>query len=119
MYLDHPSGPMAKIWAALLPRWSAGLVFIGSRSIPAWAVLRTDARRTAQNIFASVDAIRRESDGYCWRYRDVVMVVRFTKPRNEDRPPTFTCIRDDGTTTGMPSTLFFVHHDLTHYAVET
>lgn len=47
------------------------------------------------------------------------MIVRFTKARHEDRPHTFTCIRDDGSTTGMPSTGFFVRHDLTHYAVET
>lgn len=47
------------------------------------------------------------------------MVVRFTKARHEDRPHTFTCIRDDGSTTGMPSSGFFVRHDLTHYAVET
>lgn len=47
------------------------------------------------------------------------MVVRFTRARNEDRPHTFTCVRKDGTTTGMPSTSFFVHHDLTHFAIET
>jgi hypothetical protein len=46
------------------------------------------------------------------------MIVRFTKARHAERPPTFTCIRDDGTRTGMPSTGFFVRHDLTHYAVE-
>jgi len=47
------------------------------------------------------------------------MIVRFTKARHEDRPHTFTCIRPDGTVTGMPSTAFFVRHDLTHFAVET
>jgi hypothetical protein len=47
------------------------------------------------------------------------MVVRFTKARHEERPHTFTCIRSDGTTTGMASTPFFVRHDLTHFAVET
>jgi hypothetical protein len=47
------------------------------------------------------------------------MIIRFTKAKNEDRPSTITCFRDDGTTTGMPSTPFFVRHDLTHYAVET
>jgi hypothetical protein len=47
------------------------------------------------------------------------MIVRFTKARHADRPHTFTCIRDDGTATGMPSSEFFVRHDLTHFAVES
>jgi hypothetical protein len=47
------------------------------------------------------------------------MIVRFTKARHEDRPHTFTCVRDDGTTTGMPSTPFFIRHDLTHLAAES
>lgn len=46
------------------------------------------------------------------------MLIRFTRAKN-DRPHTFTCIREDGTTSGMRSSAFFVRHDLTHYAVET
>src|SRR5437763_1012073 len=47
------------------------------------------------------------------------MIVRFTKARHEERPHTMTCIRDDGSTTGQPSTSFFVRHDFTHFAIET
>ncbi len=47
------------------------------------------------------------------------MIVKFTKPHSEDRPPTMTCVRSDGSTCGMPTTPFFVRHDLTHFAVES
>jgi len=47
------------------------------------------------------------------------MTIRFVKSRHADRPHTITCVRDDGTTVGQRSTDFFVHHDLTHYAIET
>lgn len=45
------------------------------------------------------------------------MRIRFTKHR-EDKA-SFTCIRDNGRVTGMPSTSFFIEHDLAHYAIET
>lgn len=45
------------------------------------------------------------------------MRIRFTKQR-EDKA-SFACIRDNGRVTGMPSTAFFVEHDLAHYAIET
>lgn len=47
------------------------------------------------------------------------MIVRFTKARHAERPHTFTCVRDDGSTTGQASSSFFVRHDLTHFAVES
>jgi hypothetical protein len=45
------------------------------------------------------------------------MRIRFSKHRHNK--VSFTCVRDDGTATGMPTSPFFVEHDLTHYAVET
>jgi hypothetical protein len=48
------------------------------------------------------------------------MQVLFTK--HTSKPPTLTCIRDDGTTTWFQSKNhgdFFAIHDLTHYAIET
>lgn len=48
------------------------------------------------------------------------MVVQFTK--HADKPPTLTCIRDDGSVTWFSAGHngeFFVAHDLLHYAVET
>ena len=47
------------------------------------------------------------------------MTIRFTKAPHGDKSHTLTCIRDDGTVTGMRSSDFFILHDLTHYAVET
>lgn len=47
------------------------------------------------------------------------VIVRFTKSRNPDRSHTLTCVRDDGSTTGMTVTEFFIRHDLTHFAVES
>jgi len=48
------------------------------------------------------------------------MVVQFA--RHSDKPPTLTCIRDDGSVTWFRAGHngeFFVAHDLLHYAVET
>lgn len=50
------------------------------------------------------------------------MVIHFTKNnrrRDDDKPHTLTCRRDDGSQTWQPSSEFFVRHDLVHYAVET
>jgi hypothetical protein len=45
------------------------------------------------------------------------MLIRFAKHR--DDTITFTCVHDDGTTTGIPTSAYFVEHDLIQYAVET
>jgi hypothetical protein len=46
------------------------------------------------------------------------MIIRFSKTRHG---PVLTCIRDAGSVTGVKPRqgLFFVRHDLMHYAVET
>jgi hypothetical protein len=46
------------------------------------------------------------------------MIIRFSKTRHG---PVLTCIRDDGSVTGIKPRqgVFFVRHDLMHYAVET
>src|SRR4051794_2520929 len=46
------------------------------------------------------------------------MIIRLAKGKN-GKPPTLTCVRDDGTSTWQRSTEYFAHHDLIHYAVET
>ena len=37
----------------------------------------------------------------------------------KDKPPTLTCLRDDGSVTYQKSSAFFVLHDFLHYAVES
>src|SRR5215212_10875200 len=46
------------------------------------------------------------------------MIIRLAKGKN-GKPPTLTCVRDDGSSTWQRSTDYFAHHDLIHYAVET
>ena len=46
------------------------------------------------------------------------MTIRLTKGRN-GKPPTLTCLRDDGSCTWQVSSDYFARHDLIHYAVET
>src|SRR6266498_3214327 len=46
------------------------------------------------------------------------MIIRLSKGK-KDKPPTLTCVRDDGTCTWQRSSEYFAHHDLIHYAVET
>jgi hypothetical protein len=46
------------------------------------------------------------------------MLIRLTKGR-ADKPGTLTGVRDDSSQTWQPSTPYFAHHDLIHYAVET
>ena len=46
------------------------------------------------------------------------MIIRLSKGRNE-KPPTLTCLRDDGSCTWQRSSDYFARHDLIHYAVET
>ena len=49
------------------------------------------------------------------------MVIRFKKGKNQwkHKPDTLTCIRDDGSVTWTHLHRGFVHHDFTHYVVET
>src|SRR5690348_5973925 len=46
------------------------------------------------------------------------MIIRLSKGKR-DKPPTLTCVRDDGSSTWQRSTDYFAYHDLVHYAVET
>ncbi|HWD40566.1 MAG TPA: hypothetical protein VG944_17085 [Fimbriimonas sp.] len=46
------------------------------------------------------------------------MRIRFKKAPHPDRKHSLTCVRDDGSSTGMASSEFFVRHDLGHYAIE-
>jgi hypothetical protein len=46
------------------------------------------------------------------------MIIRLSKGKKA-KPPTLTCVRDDGTLTWQRSSEHFAHHDLIHYAVET
>lgn len=46
------------------------------------------------------------------------MIIRLARGKN-NKPPTLTCIRDDGSVTYQAAGERFAYHDLVHYAVET
>ncbi len=45
------------------------------------------------------------------------MIIRLVKKKSGKQ--TLTCVRSDGSSTGMAEGIFFAEHDLIHYAVET
>lgn len=47
------------------------------------------------------------------------MLVKFGKAKRVDKEDSFKCVRDDGSSTWMHTTSFFIEHDLLHYSVET
>ena len=47
-----------------------------------------------------------------------IMIIRWTRGK-DNKPPTLTCLRDDGSVTCQKSSEFFVLHDFLHYAVES
>ena len=45
------------------------------------------------------------------------LTLKLKKKRGQ--PPSMTCYREDGSTTGQRSGVFFVQHDIHHFAIET